>query len=232
MEVLQALRGADSAKSDTVQQEYTEIVEVVKSELSLKEKGNFLTLFFGKASGKLHLPLRANLAFWLQIMMEWNGITAVTVFSPTIYAQAGYGKTKSDWLSALTNTTGILGTIVAALTIDRFGRRKVMFVGAVCLGVTMFLTGGFDRLLITRPAQAERYGAVSVMWIFLYTLFYSSTWLMYVYEFVAEYLTDLTFLQGAFRIPNRDFSSGSSRLWQWIWSCWVRLQMCRYGYEC
>jgi MFS family permease len=178
LEVLQALRGANSTRAEAVQQEYDEIIEVVQSELAMKEKGNFITLFFGNASGKLHLPLRANLAFWLQIMMEWNGITAITVFSPTIYAQAGYDTTKSGWLSALTNTSGIIGTIIAALTIDRFGRRKVMFVGAAGLGVTMFLIGGFDRLLISRPDQAAQYGAVSVLWTFLYTLIYSSTWLM------------------------------------------------------
>ena len=178
LEVLQALRGSSDADEKAVQQEYNEILGVVQAEITLYEKGNFLSLFFGTASGKLHLPLRANLAFWLQIMMEWNGITAVTVFSPTIYAQAGYGPEKAGWLSALTNTTGIIGTIIAALTIDRFGRRKVLFFGAACLGVTMMLTGGFDRLLITNPDKQAQYGGVSVLWIFLYTLIYSSTWLM------------------------------------------------------
>jgi MFS family permease len=179
LEVLQALRGANSTSAEAVEQEYNDIVEVVAAERSLSEKGNFISLFFGTASGKLHLPLRASLAFWLQIMMEWNGITAITVFSPTIYAQAGYGETKAAWLSALTNTTGIIGTIIAAKTIDRFGRRNVMFVGAAALAVTLFLAGGFDKLLVERPSQASAYGAVSVLWIFLYTLFYSSTWLMY-----------------------------------------------------
>jgi MFS family permease len=179
MEVLQALRGANSTRAEAVQQEYNEIINVVEAERSLANKGNFLSLFFGTASGKLHLPLRANLAFWLQVMMEWNGITAITVFSPTIYAQAGYGTTKAGWLSALTNTTGILGTLIAAQTIDRFGRRNLMFVGAAGIAVTMFLAGGFDKLLVDRPSQASEYGAVSVLWIFLYTLIYSSTWLMY-----------------------------------------------------
>ena len=178
LEVLQALRGSSVVDETAIQQEYHEIIGVVRAEAALYEQGNFVSLFFGTASGKLHLPLRANLAFWLQIMMEWNGITAVTVFSPTIYAQAGYDTNKAGWLSALTNTTGILGTIFAALTIDRFGRRKVMFVGAAGLGVAMMLTGGFDRLLINKPGQAAQYGGASVLWIFLYTLMYSSTWLM------------------------------------------------------
>lgn len=56
-----------------------------------------------------------------------------------------------------------------------------MLIGAAFLAITMFLTGGFDRLLVERPKDASAYGAVSVLWIFLYTLFYSSTWLMYNY---------------------------------------------------
>ncbi len=178
LEVLQALRGSGSTNARAVRREYNEIIGVVQAEAALYQKGNFVSLFFGTASGKLHLPLRANLAFWLQIMMEWNGITAVTVFSPTIYTQAGYDTNKAGWLSALTNTTGILGTIIASQTIDRFGRRKVMFYGAAGLGTAMFLTGGFDRLLVDRPDQTAKYGGVSVLWIFLYTLIYSSTWLM------------------------------------------------------
>jgi len=176
--VLRALRGASGTDEKAVQDEYNEIINVIGAEEALHSQGNVFSLFFGTASGKLHLPLRANLAFWLQIMMEWNGITAVTVFSPTIYAQAGYDPEKAGWLSALTNTTGILGTVIAAMTIDRFGRRKVMFWGAAGLGVTMFLTGGFDRLLVNDPSRADAYGGVSVLWIFLYTLIYSSTWLM------------------------------------------------------
>jgi drug/metabolite transporter (DMT)-like permease len=54
---------------------------------------------------------------------------------------------------ALTNTTGVLGTVIAALTIDRFGPRKVLFVGAALLGATVFLTGGFDRLLVDNQAN-------------------------------------------------------------------------------
>lgn len=89
LEVLEVLRGGKAADTKSIQQEYNEIIETVESEMKLSNSGNFLSLFFGKASGKLNLPLRASLAFWLQIMMEWDGITAITVFSPTIYAQAG-----------------------------------------------------------------------------------------------------------------------------------------------
>lgn len=201
LEVLHALRGGNS--TEAVQQEYNEIIDVVESERSMAEKGNFLSLFFGTASGKLHLPLRACLAFWLQVMMEWDGITAITVFSPTIYAQAGYGETKAGWLSALTNTTGILGTLLASQTIDRFGRRNLLFVGAACIAVTMFLAGGFDRLLVDRPKEASVYGAVSVLWIFLYTLFYSATWLMYAsttFTYCQRVL--LTLSQGTLRLSN------------------------------
>ncbi|OQD75725.1 hypothetical protein PENDEC_c006G04528 [Penicillium decumbens] len=196
LEVLHALRGGDS--TEAVQQEYNEIIDVVESERSMAEKGNFLSLFFGTALGKLHLPLRACLAFWLQVMMEWDGITAITVFSPTIYAQAGYGETKAGWLSALTNTTGILGTLLASQTIDRFGRRNLLFVGAACIAVTMFLAGGFDRLLVDRPKEASVYGAVSVLWIFLYTLFYSATWLMVPFVYPTE----------IFPVAHRAFGNG------------------------
>ena len=34
-------------------------------------------------------------------MDRWVGIAAITVYAPTIFAEAGYGARKSQWLSGL-----------------------------------------------------------------------------------------------------------------------------------
>lgn len=78
-------------------------------------------------SGDLHIARRVQLSVWLQIMQEWVlvssiytdfslisralnfhslrwvGIAAITVYAPTIFAAAGYGARKAQWLSGLNN---------------------------------------------------------------------------------------------------------------------------------
>ena len=39
---------------------------------------------------------------------RWVGIAAITVYAPTIFAEAGYGARKSQWLSGLNDVSTAL----------------------------------------------------------------------------------------------------------------------------
>ncbi len=80
------------------------------------------------------------LSIWLQIIQEWVGIAAITVYAPTIFAQAGYGARKSQWLSGLNDVTYMLATLLAVVTIDRWGRRVGLWWGAVAQGIALVRT--------------------------------------------------------------------------------------------
>ena len=41
------------------------------------------------------------------VHQRWVGIAAITVYAPTIFAQAGYGARKSEWLSGLNDVSDI-----------------------------------------------------------------------------------------------------------------------------
>ena len=191
-EVLTKIReGAGIGHSvEEVQTEYEEILRVVELETTFSARNSIFALPFGYKSGKAHFARRTWLAFGIQIMMEWyirltvavsdfrGGITAVVVYSPVIFAQAGYGHTKASWISALNNTLGIFGTFLSAFLIDRFGRRKLLYVGSAGCSICMFLGGAFSKLVADNPDKAGSYGAAATLFLFLFTLFFSSTWLM------------------------------------------------------
>ena len=60
---------------------------------------------FSIGDGDLHISRRINLAVWLQILQEWSGIAAITVYAPTIFAQAGYDARKTQWISGVNNVS-------------------------------------------------------------------------------------------------------------------------------
>jgi hypothetical protein len=57
------------------------------------------TILAGLAKGDRHLGRRAWFAVLLQIMTEWTGITAVTVYSDVLFSQAGYKTVRAAGLS-------------------------------------------------------------------------------------------------------------------------------------
>lgn len=78
-EIIVKLRGNGNPAHPDATREYLEIVKVVEEE---KECGhtNYIKMFLGIGSGDIHLGRRIQLAFWLQVLMQYGtGIAAVVV---------------------------------------------------------------------------------------------------------------------------------------------------------
>ncbi|KAL2005216.1 hypothetical protein VTN00DRAFT_2426 [Thermoascus crustaceus] len=185
-EIITKLRGNDDPDHPAVQHEIREIVAVVQMEQE-SQNTNYVKMFFGIGSGDIHLGRRIQLAFWLQVHMQYGtGIAAVVVYSGTIYRTAGFDDVKSNWLSALCMTVGILGTAIAAFTLDRVGRRRTLYWGAVVLSGILFAIGGLYRGALNNPDKAEQYGTAAAAMVFIYVLVFSSSWLMIPFIYPTE----------------------------------------------
>lgn len=151
------------------------------------EDTNYFRMFFGIGSGDIHIGRRIQLAFWLQVLMQYGtGIAAVVIYSGTIFRTAGFDDLKSNWLSALLMLVGILGTAIAAFTLDRVGRRRTLYWGAVTLSVILFAIGALNRGAIDHPAKKEQYGTAAAAMVFVYVLIFSSSWLMIPFIYPTE----------------------------------------------
>lgn len=149
-------------------------------------------------------------------MLRWAGIAAITVYAPTLFAEAGYSARKSEWLSGLndvrrisiphflfylilqnrgsTNLISIphsqitycLSTLFAIYTIDRWGRRVGLWWGAVAQGICLLLAGAFGRLLKDHPEKAAEFGGAAAFFIFAYTAVFGATWLTIPWVYPTE----------------------------------------------
>lgn len=81
---------------------------------------------------------------------------------------------------------GILGTAIAAYTIDRVGRRGTLYWGAVSLSIVLFIIGGLFRAAIDNPNQATQYGTAATAMVFVYILIFTSSWLMIPFIYPTE----------------------------------------------
>jgi hypothetical protein len=126
-EVLVHLRGGDD---EEIEKEYAEILAIAK-ESKKSSPIEFIKILLGLDNqNTAHLGRRAWLSIWLQIMASWTGITAVTAYSPVLLSQAGYSHIKQSGLAGGLNTIGIVGTIISAQVVDKFGRRTCLIWGS------------------------------------------------------------------------------------------------------
>lgn len=166
--VLRRLR-ADEEKAEA---EYQDIKENVQEDREIDDSFWKMPIF---SQGKLNINRRVQIVFWFQIFQEWAGIAAITVYQPTIFAQAGFDANKSDWLSGLNNVCYMLSTLVAVFTVDRIGRRNLSMIGSFAQAVAMFLIGAFSYK--AKTTGNDSYGAASAAFVFIYTAAFGSSWL-------------------------------------------------------
>ncbi|THH33353.1 hypothetical protein EUX98_g809 [Antrodiella citrinella] len=205
-EILGRLRSEDGdPESERAVAEFEDIVAAVAREKEHIHRNSYISMFFGRNDGDLHIARRVQLSIWLQIVQEydvslsftsapfslitsvrWTGVSAITVYASTIFAQAGYSPRKAQWLSGLNDIMYMLSTLMAVVTIDRWGRRVGLYWGAIAQGLALILAGAFSRLLKDNPEHAAEFGGAAAFFVFLYTAVFGATWLTIPWVYPTE----------------------------------------------
>ncbi|KAK8200720.1 hypothetical protein M8818_006035 [Zalaria obscura] len=186
LEILAHVRRNGDQEDPAVQQEFAEIKQNVEYAAEATHTG-YWPMLSGIGAGKRRFAQRTQIAIWLPLLTQIGcGISATTIYTPTLVSAAGWADEKANWLSALNNTVGILGTIIAMYTIDPVGRRMTLLWGALAQSVVMWIIGAMSILTTSRPDQALQYGIATVSFIYVFTLIYSSTFLIINFNYPAE----------------------------------------------
>lgn len=93
---------------------FQNIRNVCELERKTAKQQNYLHIFFGIGSGKLHTGRRVHLVLWLQIMQEWIGIAGITLHGPNIFIIAGISAKDRLWISGLNDITYMVCEIASS----------------------------------------------------------------------------------------------------------------------
>jgi SP family sugar porter-like MFS transporter len=85
----------------------------------------------------------------LTVFQQWSGINVIFNYAHEIFSAAGY--TVSDVLMniVVTGVTNLVFTFVAIFTVDRWGRKPLMYVGSAGLAVIYLILGACFYLQIS-----------------------------------------------------------------------------------
>ncbi|KAL9074344.1 MAG: hypothetical protein Q9161_002330 [Pseudevernia consocians] len=187
--ILGRLRGESGDDAEKSEAEFQDIHNICELERKTAKQQNYLHMFLGIGSGKLHTGRRVQLVVWLQIMQEWIGIAGITVYGPRIFAIAGIAPKDQLWVTGLNDITYMLSTLVCVFTLDRIGRRWTLYWGSVGMGISPFLVGGLSRIgqnAAVGSSTKTGAGIAATFFVFLFTAIFGATWLTVPWLYPAE----------------------------------------------
>lgn len=157
------------------EQEVEEEVMVIREAIEYEKEA--ITKTYSALFKDPSIRKRLYLAFVLNVGQQLTGQGTLNSYSTTIYKKIWTSSTTINLINALNATFGIIFTLNAVWTADRFGRRWLFMVGAVGMGVCMLIVAVVG---LATPdvggAKSQPVGIAIVFMLFLFIFFYKPSW--------------------------------------------------------
>jgi MFS family permease len=152
---------------EEVEDEILQIREAIEYE---KEaiSGNYSALWKDKSLRK-----RMGLALVINAGQQLTGQGSLNSYSTKIYQKVFTSDSQIALINALNATFGILFTFNAVWIIDRFGRKFLLIVGGIGMGICMIIVAAVETETpnIANGAKSESVGISIVFLLFLFIFF-------------------------------------------------------------
>ena len=148
----------------------TTLVEI-ESSLAVGEQGNGVKLF---AFGSLVIIAGILLSVFQQLV----GINAVLYYAPLMFQNLGASTDSAMLQTVIVGIANVLFTVVAILTVDRLGRKPLLIIGGVVMGVAMMALGF--------QFQANQVGTGPLISAILYIAGFALSWGPVTWVLLAE----------------------------------------------
>lgn len=129
---------------------------------------------------------RLYLAFFINVGQQLGGQGTLNSYSSTIYKKVYDSVDTINLINALNATFGILFTLNAVWTVDRYGRRFLFLVGAGGMALCMLI---MPVIGITTPGEEDKSRPVGIaitFVAFLFAFFYKPTWGATTWTYTSE----------------------------------------------
>lgn len=120
------------------------------------------------------------LGILLAVFQQWCGINVIFNYAEEVFSAAGYNVTDILFNILITGTVNLLFTFIAMLTVDRWGRRKLMLTGAsglfviyAAMGYAYYahITGWPLLVLVVAAIACYSMSLAPVTWVVLSEIF-------------------------------------------------------------
>ncbi len=130
-------------RSDKALTVLTRLVGEAEARVTIKEIENSLIVPAHAAGTSLFAfgSLVIVAGIMLSIFQQFVGINAVLYYAPLMFKNLGASTDSALWQTVIVGLANVVFTVVAILTVDRLGRKPLMIIGGVVMGVAMVTLG-------------------------------------------------------------------------------------------
>ncbi|KAH9865527.1 hypothetical protein J1614_009112 [Plenodomus biglobosus] len=169
------------ATEEAVEEEITTIREAIEFEAEAISSG-YSALWKDKSVRK-----RMYIAMIINGGQQITGQGTLNSYSSIIYKKVFKSADTIALINALNATFGIIFTLNATWTVDRFGRKFLFIIGGIGMGICMLIAATVETQTPSIDgAKTQPVGIAIVFIMFLFAFFYKPSWGATVWIFTAE----------------------------------------------
>ncbi|MEO8720607.1 MAG: sugar porter family MFS transporter [Ginsengibacter sp.] len=169
-------------------QEARDILEKISSGLPVDEElMEIEKSFYHKQRITLKLLLTENyrpvlfIGIMIAVFQQITGINSIIYYAPVIFTETGISSSSSLFQTIIIGVVNVASTFVAIGLVDKIGRRKLLLIGSVLMGLSLTAVGlcfhyqYFDNylVLVFMLLYVASFGATmgAVVWVYLSEIF-------------------------------------------------------------
>lgn len=125
----------------------------------------------------------------LSMLQQLVGINVIFYYSNTLWQAVGFSTSDAFTTSVITSVVNIAATIVAIMSVDRFGRRPLLIAGSVLMGVSltaMAVIFGTARVVDGQPVLDGAAGPIALIAANLFVVGFATSWGPIVWVLLGE----------------------------------------------
>jgi len=104
----------------------------------------------------------------LSVFQQFVGINVALYYAPRIFESMGAGKDASLMQTVVMGLVNVIFTVLAILTVDKYGRKPLLMIGSIGMAIGMFAISGL--------AYFEVIGISTLVFIIIYTASFMMSW--------------------------------------------------------
>lgn len=114
----------------------------------------------------------------LSVFQQFVGINVALYYAPRIFESLGATKDASMFQTIIMGLVNVVFTIIAILTVDKFGRKPLLIIGSIGMAIGMFG--------VSSMAFSNTIGIGTLIFIIIYTASFMMSWGPVVWVLIAE----------------------------------------------
>lgn len=114
----------------------------------------------------------------LSVFQQFVGINVALYYAPRIFESMGAARDASMFQTIIMGLVNVIFTVIAILTVDKFGRKPLLVIGSIGMAIGMF---GVAGMAFTNPI-----GIGTLIFIIIYTASFMMSWGPVVWVLIAE----------------------------------------------